>query len=145
MLVEQSHPRLFECAPFVSVLLVRHCDSEHPIGNRLAVDLGLERCFFARDACLVLAGQVAEEAFAGEAPQLGRRAFHPSRGLERRQVGVALVDLLDVEALLLAGEVEVELLVEIGDEAVSALAERVHVAARWTRGRHRSLGYGRRC
>ena len=47
-----------------------------------------------------------------------------------RQVFVALVDLLDVEALLLAGEVEVVLLVEIGDEPVAPLAERVEVAGR---------------
>ena len=94
----------------------------------------------------MLAGQVAEEALAGEAPQLGRRAFHLLRGLEPRQLLVALVHLLDVEALLLAGEVEVVLLVEIGDEAVGALAEaRPARGSVGSVGGHRSLGYGRPC
>ena len=68
----------------------------------------------------MLARQVAEEALAREAPELGRRALQLLRRLEPRQLLVALVDLLDVERVLQPGEVEVVLLVEVGDEAVGA-------------------------
>ena len=84
------------------------------------------------------ARQVAEEALAGEAPELGRCALHLLRCLELRQLVVALVDLLDVERLLQAREVEVVLLVELGDEAVAAIAERVELAVGG-----RCLGHGR--
>ncbi len=145
VLVEQPDARLLERAALVAIRLVRHRHPKHPVRHRLAVHGRLERRLLAREACLVLARQVAEESFAREPPQLGRRAFHPRRRVEARQVLVALVHLLDVEALLLSGEVEVVLLVEIGDEAVGALAERVELAGRWHLGRHRTLGYGRPC
>ena len=58
------------------------------------------------------------------------RALEPLRGVELRQLLVALVDLLELERLLVAGEVEVVLLVELGDEAVGLVAERVELAGR---------------
>ena len=88
-------------------------DAEHPVRDRLAVDRRLELRLDLRDPRLVLARQVAEEPLAGEPPQLGRRRLHLLRRLERREVLVLLVDLLDVERLLQAGEVVVVLLVEI--------------------------------
>ena len=75
----------------------------------------------------MLAGEAAEKALAGEAPQLGGRAFEPLRRVELRQLLVRLVDLLELERLLVAGEVEVVLLVELGDEAVGVVAERVEL------------------
>ena len=60
-------------------------------------------------------------------------------GLEPRQLLVALVDLLDVEGVLQAGEVEVVLLVDVGDEPVGPVSECVDLARF---GSHRSLGYG---
>ena len=42
--------------------------------------------------------------------------------LEGRKLGVAVVDRLQVERVLVAGVVEVVLLVELGDEPVDAVA-----------------------
>ena len=44
------------------------------------------------------------------------------------EVPVTLVDRLEVEGVLVAGVVEVELLVELGDEAVGLLAVGVELA-----------------
>src|SRR2546429_6646889 len=53
----------------------------------------------------------------------------PTGGVEPRQPLVALVDRLELQALLVAREVEVVLLVELGDEAVGLVAEVVELAA----------------
>ena len=52
------------------------------------------------------------------------------RGLEPRQLLVALVDRLDVERVLEAREVEVVLLVQVGDEPVGLVAECIDLARR---------------
>src|SRR5690349_10882047 len=96
---------------------------------RAPVDGGLEARFLTGQLRLVLARQVAQEPLAGEAPQLPRPTFHLLRRVESRQLLVALVDLLDVEGLLLSGVVEVELLVEVGDEAICAFADGVDLLA----------------
>ena len=59
-------------------------------------------------------------------PPFDRRAER-ERGLELRQLRVALVDRDEVVGLLLSGEVEIRLLVELGDEPVGVLAERVEL------------------
>ena len=97
--------------------------AEHPVGDLLAVDARLELGLELGDALGVLAGQVAEVALAGEAPELAVAAAPSRRPSDcavssARQIGVALVDRLELERLLEAGEVEVVLLVELGDEAV---------------------------
>ena len=51
-----------------------------------------------------------------------------ARDLRRGQVGVARVDLLEVERLLVAGVVEVVLLVQLRDEAVRLLAVGVQLS-----------------
>ena len=89
----------------------------------LAVDGRLEVGLDLRQARLVLARQVAEEALAGEAPQLDGGALHLLRGLEPGELVVALVDLLHVERVLETGEVEVVLLVDVGDEPVGLVSE----------------------
>ena len=86
------------------------------------------------------AREVAEVALAGEAPELGRRALEPLRRLELRQLLVPLVDRLELERLLVAGVVEVVLLVELGDEAVGVVAEGVELAACQGLGGHGSVG-----
>ena len=77
---------------------------------------------------LVRPRQVAEEAFAREAPELGRRVLEVARGVETGQPLVPLVDRFEVERRLVAGQMEVVLLVELGDEAVGVVAEGVDVA-----------------
>ena len=93
---------------------------------------------FLGDLLSGLARELAEVALDGEAPELGdvpvslRRPAERERLVELRQVGIALVDRAELELLLVARVVEVELLVEVGDEAVCALAEAVEVgAAEW--------------
>src|SRR5262249_41636973 len=108
----------------------------------LSVDGRLQLRLRLRNARLVLAREIAEEALACEAPELGRRALQALRGLELSQVAVALVDLLDVERLLEPGEVEVVLLVDVADEVVGLGAEPIEVAAGRRCGGHGCLGYG---
>ena len=80
---------------------------------------------------------------AGETPELADPAVAVDRlperlrPLERRQVLVALVDRLELELVLQAGEVEVVLLVELGDEAVGVLAITVEILGSGRGARHR--------
>ena len=74
----------------------------------------------------MLARQVADVPLAAEVPELADAAVAVHRradrldALELGQLGVALVDLLELELVLQPGVVEVVLLVELGDEAVGA-------------------------
>ena len=145
MLVEQVEARAFEQRALLAIGLVRHCDPEHPVRDLLASEIDLELGFDPGDLLGVLAGQRSEETLAREAPELGRRALEPPGRLELRQVLVAPVDLLELERLLVAGEVQVVLLVELGDEAVGVVPERVELAARQGVGRHRASSIGARC
>jgi hypothetical protein len=80
---------------------------------------------------------------AGEAPELADPAVAVDRfperlcPLERRQVLVALVDRLELDLVLQAGEVEVVLLVELGDDAVGVLAITVEILGSGRGARHR--------
>jgi hypothetical protein len=91
----------------------------------------------------VLLRQVAEVAFAREAPQLADTAVTVDgvserlRPLELCQILVALVDRLELESLLQTGEVEVVLLVELGDEPVGVLAVRIELGGSGRAARHR--------
>ena len=102
--------------------------------NSLAVDLHLELGLEPCELLVVRSRQLAEMALAGEAPELAdaRVAVHLvpdlARDLRRGQVGVARVDLLEVERLLVAGVVEVVLLVQLRDEAVRLLAVGVQLS-----------------
>ena len=109
--------------------------------------VGLERRLELGDLLGLLARELAEVALGGEAPELAdapvavRRLAERLRLLELRQLGVALVDRRELELLLEARVVEVELLVELGDEAVGPLAEAVEVGRRERGG---CAGQGRR-
>jgi len=117
----------------VAVRLVRHRRAQHSEGDRLAVDLRFERCFELGDLLRRLAGQLAEVALDGEAPELGDvavtvgRAPKGKRLVELREIREALVDRAELELLLVPRVVEVELFVELGDEAVGSVAEAVEV------------------
>src|SRR3990170_162119 len=118
--------------------------AEHPDPARLAVDLRVERRLEPGEPLGLLAGEPAEVALAGEPPQLdragprlralGRGAELPA-GVGRGQVGVALVDRLELEGRLQPGVVTVVLLVELGEEPVGLEAVLVG------RGRHERVGY----
>src|SRR5207237_3151095 len=85
------------------------------------------------DALGLVADEVAEVALAGEPPQLARIAVpvhrRPDResGLELRQLPVTLVDRRQLERVLQPREMEVRLLVQLGDEAVGVLAQFVEL------------------
>jgi hypothetical protein len=114
-----------------AALLVHQPRPEHPERDLLAVD----RCGQSRlelcDALLLLADEVAEVAGARELPQLAPAAVAVDRRPERecrvesRQALVALVDRRDVVGLLVAGEVEVRLFVDLGEEALGLRAQGV--------------------
>src|SRR5439155_23388406 len=75
-----------------------------------------------------LARDAGEVSLAREAPQLPGASVpvdggaYPLGLLDPREVGVALVDRLELERVLQPGEVEVVLLHLLGDESVGALA-----------------------
>jgi hypothetical protein len=136
MLLRQLRADAVDALPLVAVRLVGHRRPEHPERDRLAVDLGLQ-CRLELGGLLgLLPRQLAEVALGGESPELADPAV-AVRGvaqrlglLELRQLGVALVDGRQLELLLEPGVVEVELLVELGDEPVGPLAEAVEVGLR---------------
>jgi hypothetical protein len=120
-----------------AVGLVRHLRADHPERDLLAVELRLQLGFQSRDLLFVLTRDGTQVALAREAPQLpdGRAAVRCGadrlRALELGQVGVLRVDRLELERLLEPRIVEVELLVERGNEAVGPPAKGVEL----TRGR----------
>ncbi len=95
----------------------------------------------------MVACQVSEVALAGEPPQLAdaRAAVDGEADrlhlVELGQVGVALVDRRQVEGVLQACVMEVELLVELGDEPVRLLSVGVELPVRGRDWRHRFVGY----
>src|SRR5207248_10648302 len=98
VLLAELAARLFERAALVSVRLVRDPRPEHAVRDRLPVDGRREcRLELARPRFLSLR-QVAEIPAAGELPELLRAAVglggpgEAERRVERRQVGIALVD-----------------------------------------------------
>ena len=143
MLVGQGCARLVEALALVPVLRVGDRRPQHPEADLLAVHLRLELGLESGDLLAVLLRQVAEMALAGEAPQLPDspvsvdRLAECLRPFELGQILVAFVDRLEFELVLEAGEMEVVLLVEFGDEAIGVLAVGVEVLRRGRRVRHR--------
>ena len=136
MLLDELVARALEPFALRPLGCVRDRRPDHPKADLLAVDRRLQLGFEPRDLLLVLLRQLPEIALAGEAPELADAVaavdgLADRAGLlERRQVGVPVVDRHEVECLLQAGEVEVVLLVELGDEAIDALAVLVELSWR---------------
>ena len=133
VLLGQVVTRLFEPLAPPAVGLVHDRGPQVAVRDRLAVDLGHERRLELGGALGLVADEVAEVALAGEAPQLARvavpvhRGPDGERGVELRQLCVPLVDRGQLVAVLEAGEVEVRLLVQLGDEAIGVLAQVVEL------------------
>ena len=147
MLVENRVRLRVELAPLVAVGLVRKSRTHHAVGDVLSAHSHRQLRFELRELLGVLAGEVAEVALAGETPQLAHACAAVHRQADRFdlvelcQVRVALVDRRQVERLLQPGVVEVELLVELGDEPVRLFAIGVQLPVRGRGGRHCLVGY----
>jgi hypothetical protein len=124
VLVRELRAGIVESAPHVAVVGVRDRGPEHAVPDAVAVYLGLELRLETRDPLGVAARQAAEVPLARETPQLPDPPVAVDGGAERlcaveaRQVGVPLVDRVELERLLQAREMDVVLLVELRDEAV---------------------------
>ena len=136
VLVEQVVRARVQLAAFVAVRLVRKRGADHAVRDLLALDGDGKLGFQLGELLCVVARQVAEVALAGETPELAdaRAAVdgEPDRLhlFELGQVRVALVDRRQVEGVLQAGVMEIELLVELGDKPVRLLAIRVELPVR---------------
>src|SRR5204862_4126891 len=101
-----------ELAPLLAVRLVGDGRTEHAEADLLAVDLHLERGLELAGALLLLGGPLAHEAVARESPQLAQAAVAVDcradrlRRVEGGELGMALVDRLDLERLLAACEMD---------------------------------------
>ncbi len=134
MLVEELGARPLEPLAPGSVRLVPDRRDEQAKTDLVPVDVSREARLQARDLLDLGPGGSLETAFAGEAPQLDPAAravlgggAQALAGVERREVGVALVDRSELELVLVPGEVEVELLVECADEPFGLLAIRLEI------------------
>ena len=136
VLLGQLDSDAVDLLPLVAVRLVRHRRPQHAERNRLAVHVGLEARLELGGLLCLLAGQLAQIPLGGEAPELAdpavsvRRPAEGLRLLQLGQLGVALVDRRQLELVLEPRVVEIELLVEVGDEAVCPVAEAVQVGLR---------------
>jgi hypothetical protein len=134
MLLRQLVPRRLDPRPCVAVLLVHQPRLEHPVRDLLPVDGCGQRRFELGDPLCLFADEVAEVALAGELPQLAAagdafdRDAERERGVELGQALVALVDRRELVRLLLAGEMQVRLLVHLREEAVGVCAERIDLS-----------------
>ena len=146
VLLRQVVTRALELCPQRMVLGIRDRRAEHPVGDLLAADVRLDRRFHLGELLRLDPRQLAEVSLAREPPQLAhaRAAVdsHPDpvRLLELGQVGVALVDRLQVVRVLVPGEVEVRLLVELGDEPVGLRPVGVELAVTGRGARHGRVG-----
>src|ERR671924_513966 len=142
VLLREAVAGLLEALPPRPVLLVRDRRAGHPVRGRLAVDARLELRFEGRALLGVLARQLGEVVLGREPPELRDAAVTVGRLaeglslLERRELGIPLVEGLQVERLLVPGVVEVVLLVELRDEAIDALAVSVQLSAGRRGARH---------
>ena len=132
VLLGQVVPRLFEPRARVSVGGVRDRRRQHPVADGLALVLRLELRLELRDLLRVVARELAEIPLAAEAVELhvrppGDRLAEPLDRLEVDQLGVALVNRAQLEVRLQPRVVEVVLLVELGDEAIGAVAVAVEL------------------
>ena len=142
VLLGQLVPRLLERSPLVAVGLVRHRRTQHAEADLLAVHVRLDRRLERGDLLRVLLREVGEVFGAAEVPELADgsitvdRSAQRSRVLQRRQLGIAVVDLRDVERVLVTRVVHVPLVHQLREEAVGLLADGRELGARERLGRH---------
>ena len=134
MFLGELVPRRLHPRPGLAVILVAQPRFEHPVRDLLAVDGRGQGRLELGDALGLFAHEVAEVALARELPQLRPTAIPVDRGaeaerrVELRQALVPFVDRGEVVRLLEAREVEVRLLVELGEKPVGVCAERVDLS-----------------
>ena len=134
MLLGELAPEVYETLALAAVLLVHQARPEHPERDLLAVESRAQRRLEFRNARRLRGDEVAEIPLARELPELAPppvavdRGAERERGVELGQACVALVDRREVVRLLLAGEVEVRLLVELRAEPLRLGGEIVDLA-----------------
>src|SRR5262249_12387064 len=134
VLLGEVGAELRQLLALAAVFLVHEARSEHAEWNLLVVERRAQRGFELRDPLRLGRDEVAEITLARELPELsppadsGDRRAEPERRVELGQTHVALVDLRDVVRVLLAREMEVRLLVELGAEALGLGGEPVDFA-----------------
>src|SRR5579864_3197991 len=139
VLLRRLVARVLERLAALAVVLVRDAGAQVAVRDLLVPDLDRVRLGLG-DLLLLLADEVAEVPLARKAPKLAdvaaavHRRADVERGVELGQLGVALVDRDEVVGLLVAREVEIRLLVQLRDEAVSVVAEGVELSLAERRG-----------
>ena len=146
VLLGQLVPRLLERAPLVAVGLVRHRRAQHAEADGVAVHGRLELRLERGDLLGVLLREVREVLGAAEVPELAHARIAVDGGaervriLERRQLGIAVVDPRDLERVLVPGVVHVPLVEQLREEPVGAAADRFELGLCQRRVRHRRVG-----
>ena len=119
----QLAPRRFDRRAPVGIGLVCLLDGGLAKRHPDPVQLDLERHLTSRELRLEIAQLAPDQALGGELEQRAvALGADPLDRLAREQPGVALVDRLDLERLLLSREVEVVLAVDLGHERPGVVA-----------------------
>ena len=146
VLLGELVPRLLERPPLVAVGLVRHRRAQHAEADGVAVHGRLELRLERGDLLGMLLREVPEVLGTAEVPQLADRAIAVRRRaervriLERRQLGIAVVDVRDLERVLVPGVVHVPLVHQLREEPVGLSADRFELGLGQRCVRHRRVG-----
>jgi secondary thiamine-phosphate synthase enzyme len=140
MLLGECDPRAVEGLATGALGLVRDRGTEEPEADLLPVHRRGERRLEPRDLLGIGPRQVADIALAPEAPELPctapfdlRGCSEPPAGVQRGEIGEALVDRGELELVLQPREMEVVLLVERRDEPVGFVPVRLELCRRGRR------------
>ena len=129
MLLGQLVSPILERTTLVAVGLVRHRRPQHAEPDGLAVHGRLELRLERRDLLGVRLREVREVLRTAEVPELAHGGIAVDGGaesvrvVERRQLGIAVVDTRDLERVLVPGVVHVPLVEQLREEPVGLLAD----------------------
>ena len=131
VLFGEVRAELRQLLALAAVLLVHQARPQHSERDLVAVERCAQRRLEFCDSLLLGRDETGEVALARELPELaapadsGDRSAERESGVELRQAGMALVDRRDVVGVLLSGEMEVLLFVELPDELLGVGGEAV--------------------